>query len=751
MVMCEVNKTFLPVKALYFFYLSGKASLAPYLPIFFKQLGLTTLQVGIIFGLEPFIGFAFKPIWSFISDKLSKHKLFLIVGMLAMGIFTFTCRFVPSYQHYSNETYKSANYSMCNNMTEVPVQQTQHLDQDIEWMAVNILCNNNNCCDSQNIRHIPDGYPYNHPGVLLECIKLSIFWNSSTCEQLCSDISEQSNTSDHDCTNRFTVQPYSSVPLNITAATSYCPDKCNLTKNGNSVVCNCPKIDFNKLRSTKESSSVPNTTRYENSSSLCNVTELQEFSIGNNSLTFWLCLLLIQLASAFGCLVHPIIDMTVYELLGDKRGNYGKQRMWGAVGFGSFAVISGLLMDAFSNDFTSASNKNYDPAFILFITLVIMSSIITTCLNMPSLVSSQSLLVNTSLLLRQADIVAFLIIVVVFGMCFGTIMTYLFWFLQELGASQTLMGITLLITCISEAPFLFYSGNMIKYLGHKGVFYIVLLSYIVRFVGYSFITSAWYVLPLELLHGITFGAMFAAVTSYASIISPPGMAATVQSLVQACNMGLGKGLGAIFGGVMYNAYGGRILFRCCAGLCFITALLYWIVQFCVVHKTPFYSKFRTRNESVSLQEPGEDATTDRDIQELLEDEDDMMAHHKMSSRVMKLNLRSVHRPHQVAKYDQDSEATRGLILDLSPVVSDISPPKGVNELSPSVMSVSSRVPMLDPDTSARQPAVGEEESEHSMKMPSLGMETFYIDDQIEDIAMEYDMGMGSTGIDHDDL
>ncbi|XP_070552560.1 major facilitator superfamily domain-containing protein 6-like [Ptychodera flava] len=786
---CEVNKVFLPVKAVYFFYLSAKAVLIPYLPVYFKQLGISSVHIGIIFGLEPFIGFIFKPLWGMLADKFSKQRLILVCGLITSMILTMSCRFVPGYYQHSVTISQFDNQSLCNksvmepigeeNSVEIVVNES-HSERDISWMAVKILCYS--CCSTKSVSPLPDGYAYNYETILHECIDLSSYWDCDTCNETftftCNRTNSTSNNSTEangNCTNstkddalvRFVIAPYSSVPKNVThamQARSLCPDKCTLRVNDDSPVCDCPRepeietpsssypekkvpIIYNIVtEATTKSANIPN------DSSMCNMTATHDIISGDVSLTFWLCLLLVQLSAVFSCLVHPLVDMTVYELLGENRGDYGKQRLWGAVGWGSFAVVSGLMMDAFSKDFTAA-DKNYDSSFAMFIILMIITAVVASQLHIPTQTPTQSMFSSLGVLLRQADIIAFLMLITVMGMCFGTIMTFLFVYLQEMGAPQVLMGLSLTVACISETPFLFFSGHIIKYIGNKGVFYLVLLSYIIRFLGYSFITNPWFVLPLELLHGITFGAMYAAVTNYGSIIAPPGMAATVQSLVAACNMGVGKGLGGLLGGIVYKAYGGKVLFCSFAVLCFLTGLLYWIVQFCIVRTTPFYSKFRTRNESVSLQEPGDDPTADRDILELLEDDDIMMPHHKMSSRVMKLNLRSIHRPQQIAKYDQDSEAARGLILDLSPVVSDISPPRGATELSPSVTSVSSRVPMLETETT-RQPAVGEDsDSEPPIRLPALGMETFYIDDQIEDIAMEYDMGngMGASTGDGDDL
>lgn len=54
---------------------------------------------------------------------------------------------------------------------------------------------------------------------------------------------------------------------------------------------------------------------------------------------------------------------------------YGKQRLWGTVGWGISALISGSLVDLFSED-----EVNYLPAFIILLTFLVFDVI--SCLKL---------------------------------------------------------------------------------------------------------------------------------------------------------------------------------------------------------------------------------------------------------------------------------------------------------------------------------------------------------------------------------
>lgn len=79
-----------------------------------------------------------------------------------------------------------------------------------------------------------------------------------------------------------------------------------------------------------------------------------------------------------------------------------------------------------------------------------------------------------------------------------------------------------------ELPFFFISGKLLKKIGHVNAMSLVLFGFGVRFFCYSLLQNPWYVLPVELLSGVTFGVFYATMASYASIVAPPGTEATMQ-------------------------------------------------------------------------------------------------------------------------------------------------------------------------------------------------------------------------------
>eukprot|EP01052_Picozoa_sp_SAG31_P039068 SAG31_NODE_5341_length_2599_cov_1.845600_4_plen_162_part_00 len=82
------------------------------------------------------------------------------------------------------------------------------------------------------------------------------------------------------------------------------------------------------------------------------------------------------------------------------------------------------------------------------------------------------------------------------------------------------MGIARLLTCIAEVPAFRMSGQILKLLGVSGSFALAQVAYIVRFLYYVNLRAIaklgpwgmWAVLPIELLHGVTFAVNWSALS-----------------------------------------------------------------------------------------------------------------------------------------------------------------------------------------------------------------------------------------------
>ena len=65
-------------------------------------------------------------------------------------------------------------------------------------------------------------------------------------------------------------------------------------------------------------------------------------------------------------------------VLGDRPSHFGYQRLWGTIGWGTFAIISGLLVDEFSK---GHAQKDYTVVFYLMLVMLILDVIVSSRLK----------------------------------------------------------------------------------------------------------------------------------------------------------------------------------------------------------------------------------------------------------------------------------------------------------------------------------------------------------------------------------
>eukprot|EP00958_Prasinococcus_capsulatus_P004943 scaffold460_cov445-Prasinococcus_capsulatus_cf.AAC.4 len=143
----------------------------------------------------------------------------------------------------------------------------------------------------------------------------------------------------------------------------------------------------------------------------------------------------------------------------------------------------------------------------------------------------------------------------------------------DMGASSILSGWALSVTCVVEVAVFMVATQLMTYLKMSNCLHTILVCYILRLTWYSLLPqmpSLWWVLPIQSLHGFTFGLMWATLTTFARGVAPEGMSTTVLSVFSSVFGGAGVVSGQVFGGVTYQKYGGVFLFRLTATILFVS-------------------------------------------------------------------------------------------------------------------------------------------------------------------------------------
>jgi MFS family permease len=124
----------------------------------------------------------------------------------------------------------------------------------------------------------------------------------------------------------------------------------------------------------------------------------------------------------------------------------------------------------------------------------------------------------------------------------------------------------------------------IKKAGNVNLLILALLAYLVRFVGYSLLTSPFWCLPFEAMEAITNHLMWCAAATYCQMLVPEALTATMLGLLSGLNHGLGRVTGSMIGSTLIALFNARLTFRIIGIFGAVFALIYGLLYYSWLRK-----------------------------------------------------------------------------------------------------------------------------------------------------------------------
>ncbi|XP_078033340.1 major facilitator superfamily domain-containing protein 6 isoform X2 [Augochlora pura] len=303
------------------------------------------------------------------------------------------------------------------------------------------------------------------------------------------------------------------------------------------------------------------------------------------SITFWGFIILMSLGNIGFNVCNSISDAICFDVLGEGgEMSYGRQRVWGTIGFGISAFLAGYAVDYWSE---GKMIKVYTPAFLLIFVFSFFDIIFCRKLKLPVMSGSGNILKDVFQILKLKPIIIFLCFATIAGILDSFIIYFLFWYLEDLALVTGHMNEIKLIeglivaaqTLGGEVVFFPLSGKILKKFGFGYTFTFCFICYAFRLGLISLASTPWWVIAVELfMQGPTYALCYTSIVAYASKIAPPGTSATVQGIVAGMDDGFGFAIGSLVGGILYKLLGGVTTLRLLSSLAAVTALMYFILH-----------------------------------------------------------------------------------------------------------------------------------------------------------------------------
>ncbi len=260
----------------------------------------------------------------------------------------------------------------------------------------------------------------------------------------------------------------------------------------------------------------------------------------------------------------PLLDSVTVKLLSNEPELYGRQRVWGTLGFLFATWGFGYLLNLVDLSWL----------FIFFIVASLLFAIFVQWLPRSSGISTRFSFGNVWQTVKNRHWLFFTASIFVLGIGNDAMVHFLGIHLQELGGSGALVGTVAGIGALVELPILFWGAPLIR---RFGPWHMLLFAYIVsgiRWLLYGLMPSPEWAIPISLLHSITFGVYWIAAVSYVNWLAPPNMKATAQGLFHAV-FGLSNVIGSPINGAIFDMMGAAWLFRATSLTAIVACILLW--------------------------------------------------------------------------------------------------------------------------------------------------------------------------------
>ncbi|XP_066409886.1 major facilitator superfamily domain-containing protein 6 isoform X2 [Molothrus aeneus] len=566
----KINNDLLISKVFYFFFYSAYGSLYPLLPVYYKQLGMTPSQSGLLVGIRYFIEFCSAPFWGVVADRFKKGKIVLLFSLLCWVLFNLGIGFVrPATLRCVPKGLPPAHPTNASSLLTT-ILQNSSMSSPLTTVSA----------ASPKVRGRRD---------LVTSSSVTLETTGTPNPEITFLVSTQSNGED------FTLENSTHLILQSTTTS--------------------PASLGNTTLSTTPASI---STKPMPSDQVVLVYDQQEVEA-----IFLLILLVVIIGEFFSASSVTIVDTITLQYLGKHRDRYGLQRMWGSLGWGLAMLSVGIGIDYTHTEVAiegqgckAPEYKNYRIVFIVFGVLMTMALIVATQfrfhythfkqdenkrkeveISQVDRNASNESSDNTPTSMSQSQSFSFwdlikllcsiqygsvLFVAWFMGFGYGFVFTFLYWHLEDLNGTTTLFGVCSVLSHVSELTAYFFSHKLIELVGHIRVLYIGLACNTARYIYISYLENAWTVLPMEVLQGVTHAAIWAACISYLSAAVPPELRTSAQGILQGLHLGLGRGCGAMVGGVLVNYFGPAATFRGIGMACLVILLLFALIQWMLV-------------------------------------------------------------------------------------------------------------------------------------------------------------------------
>jgi PPP family 3-phenylpropionic acid transporter len=269
--------------------------------------------------------------------------------------------------------------------------------------------------------------------------------------------------------------------------------------------------------------------------------------------------IVVVLITAARSAMASLTDAIALEHLGDDRAQYGRVRLWLSLGWAISACVWGLVLQWGSLD---------------WLPWIYVGCVLVVAFAAHSVGGGRSVHEPSPAGTRRAMLIAlapFLLSLLLLFAAFNATFSFISLRIRELGGGLFVVGAATALQAIAEAPVMRITPRLNRVLGHRALYVVGSLFFIVSFVAWAFLDDPLAIALVKLVAGVGFALVYVGSVLLVDDLVPPGLRGTGQGLAKAVTFGLSPILGSLAGGAIYDYAGPRALFLTCAAAALVAA------------------------------------------------------------------------------------------------------------------------------------------------------------------------------------
>lgn len=254
-------------------------------------------------------------------------------------------------------------------------------------------------------------------------------------------------------------------------------------------------------------------------------------------------LIFLSIFGLFMSVVVPVGEATVIASLKSKNITFDRARLWGTVGFGSAALLLGIVVQFGFTYFFALYSLAFFAAFVIQKKIAVPTK---TKGNVAKETTGEGKLSIFFLMLMGTF---FGVSVAAFNSSFFPVLT------RELGFDISTAGIGYSVMAFSEIPFLIFADKIIKKIGNVNLLVCGIFMTGLRVFLASIVPSMGVMLVVQAMHGVNFIIMYYSMFNYIFLKLPERHLVMAQTIFWMILHGLSYFVGSIVGGIVIESFG----------------------------------------------------------------------------------------------------------------------------------------------------------------------------------------------------